>query len=101
MSDLLARRERGDTLAQIAADLGITRQAVHARLKRLGATDPQPNWADRRESMLLDVEWLIDAGESPASLVERTGYASQASLARALRRAERPDLARYVERRPR
>lgn len=96
LSVIVARRGRGESLAVIGADLGVTRQAVHDRLRRAGLTS-SPDWAAHRAALVADMELMVSSRESPDRVVDRLGYASRESLARALRRAGRPDLARYAE----
>lgn len=97
LSQIVELRAAGQTLAAIGADHGVSRQAVHIRLRKAGLTAKAPVWEARRAALLADVQMLVSSGESPDQVVVRLGYASRASLARALRRAERPDLGRYVE----
>lgn len=55
-----------------------------------------PRTLERRAALVEDVEWLLDSDETPSTIAARYGIAS-ASVARALYRAGRPDLARRFE----
>lgn len=53
--------------------------------------------AARRQALIEDVEFLLEQGESLPKIAERTGYERAASLARRLRRYDRPDLAHHFD----
>lgn len=96
---VLRERAAGRTQVEIAAALGISRQAVHHHLKAAGLT---LSWAHedveaRRAALVEDVRTALRSG-GPAQVVARLGYPSAKALARALRRAGDYELARRVER---
>lgn len=55
---------------------------------------------ERRHTVIEDVTWLTDCGDSPEHVAHRLGYANAENLARSLERWGEPSLARRL-RRPR
>ena len=61
------------------------------------ATSRLPSSRDEhRRTVIEDVTWLTDCGESPEHIARRLGYGSAKNLARSLERWGRPSLARRI-----
>lgn len=71
--DLVLRRlEEGDTLANIAKDLGVSRQAVSQRAKRVAGSG-SIGLAVRREERRVRLQKLVDEGYNFTQIAEKEG----------------------------
>ena len=57
-----------------------------------------PSEFEHRRTVIEEVTWLTDCGESPEIIARELGYASAATLARVLEKWEKPSLARRLTR---
>ena len=92
----IALAERPLTVPQIARRMGLTRQSVHATVKRLvaeGLLEIAPN-ADHRRSPLVD---LTGAGRSRYEAIDRMQAAWVNKLARGLDRSDLETTARVLD----
>jgi len=92
----IALAERPLTVPQIARRMGLTRQSVHATVKRLvadGLLEIAPN-ADHRRSPLVD---LTGAGRSRYEAIDRMQAAWVNALARGLDRSDLETTARVLD----
>lgn len=92
----IALADRPLTVPQIARRMGLTRQSVHATVKRLvadGLLEIAPN-EDHRRSSLVD---LTDAGRSRYEAIDRTQAAWVNGLARGLDRSDLETVVRVLD----
>ena len=92
----IALAERPLTVPQIARRMGLTRQSVHATVKRLvadGLLEIAPN-ADHRRSPLVD---LTGAGRSRYEAIDRMQAAWVNALARGVDRSDLETTARVLD----
>ena len=92
----IALAERPLTVPQIARRMGLTRQSVHATVKRLvadGLLEIAPN-ADHRRSPLVD---LTGSGRSRYEAIDRMQAAWVNALARGLDRSDLETAARVLD----
>jgi DNA-binding MarR family transcriptional regulator len=92
----IALAERPLTVPQIARRMGLTRQSVHATVKRLvddGLLDVSPN-ADHRRSPLVD---LTAAGRSRYEAIDSRQAAWVNALARGIDRSDLETTARVLD----
>jgi len=92
----IALAERPLTVPQIARRMGLTRQSVHATVKRLvedGLLEVSPN-ADHRRSPLVD---LTGTGRSRYEAIDRMQAAWVNGLARGLDRSDLETAARVLD----
>jgi len=92
----IALAERPLTVPQIARRMGLTRQSVHATVKRLvadGLLEIAPN-ADHRRSPLVD---LTGSGRSRYEAIDRMQAAWVNALARGLDRSDLETTARVID----
>lgn len=69
---VLKRLEEGDTLANIAKDLGVSRQAVSQRAKRVAGSG-SIGIAVRREQRRVRLQKLVDEGYNFTQIAEKEG----------------------------